>query len=80
MFNPVNLLKVKGLWERFSKEHPKLLPFAQSVYPQAIREGTVFDVKVTEEDGKSSHYNLRLSAEDIKIIHEAEELFGQAKK
>ncbi|HUM82275.1 MAG TPA: hypothetical protein PLN48_00660 [Lachnospiraceae bacterium] len=78
MFNPLHLLKIKGLWERFSKNHPRLLPFAQRIYPAAIGEGTVFDLRVQAADGTSYHYNMKLSAEDMQIIHETEDLFGQA--
>jgi hypothetical protein len=76
MFNPVNLFKLKGLWERFSKNHPKLLPWAQAVYPKTIREGTVIDCTVTTPDGRKIATNLKLSADDMEVIHELETVFN----
>jgi hypothetical protein len=76
MFNPVNLLKMKGLWERFSKNHPKLLPWAQAVYPSSIGPGTVIECTVTSPDGKKTATNLKLSEDDMEIIGEVKEVFN----
>lgn len=76
MFNPMNLLKLKGLWERFSGNHKKLLPWAMAVYPKALAEGTVIECTVTSPDGKKVATNLRLSADDMQIIRETEAVFN----
>ena len=68
MINPMQLLQAKESWERVKKNHPKLVPFGRSLYPNAIREGTVFDIRVTEPDGIEYHGNIRLKAEDVEEV------------
>lgn len=74
MVNPMGLFRLKGLWEQLRKGHPKMVPFARSVYPGAIAEGTIIDIKVTDPAGKVYHYNMRLTAEDMAALEEAREV------
>ncbi|MDO4804182.1 MAG: hypothetical protein Q4A32_05120 [Lachnospiraceae bacterium] len=76
MINPMALLKLKGLREQFKSSHPKLAPFMNRVYPDAIAEGTVVDIKVTDPNGNSYHYNMRITAEDMAAINEVREAAG----
>jgi len=80
MFNPLNLIKLKGLLERFSNNHPKLIPFGKRVYPQAMEEGTLIEISVTQPDGRKTETNLKLSADDMAIIREAEDLMSAKNK
>ncbi|MCR5294763.1 MAG: hypothetical protein K6E30_06260 [Lachnospiraceae bacterium] len=74
MMNPFELIRLKGFWDSFSAAHPKLVPFAKSVYPAAFGEGTVVDVRITDPNGRNYHYNLRISAEDMQNLGEAQKL------
>jgi hypothetical protein len=40
------------------------------VRAQAIGEGTIIDIKVTDPNGKTFHYNLKLTQEDINDLAE----------
>jgi hypothetical protein len=68
--NPMDMFKIKGIWDRFCAAHPKLVPFFRTVRTQAIGEGTIIDIKVTDPNGKTFHYNLKLTQEDINDLAE----------
>lgn len=74
MVNPLDLFRLKGIWDRLQANHPKMLPFIRSVYPAAIGEGTIIDIRVTDPAGKVYRFNMRLSAEDMAGINEAHEI------
>ena len=76
MVNPMELFRLKAIWDRLCQAHPKLVPFLRSVYPAAFGEGSIVDIKVTDPSGKVYHYNMRLSAEDMEAFHAAS-AFGQ---
>ena len=71
MMNPMDIFRLKGFWDSFKAAHPKMVPFAKSVYPAAIGEGTIIDVRVTDPNGRNYHYNLQITAEDMKNLSEA---------
>ena len=76
MINPMMLFKLKGLWDRITSNHPKMVPFGRTVFPAAIDVGTIVDVKVTDPNGKTYHYNMRIS-EFFSILLRIFELFLQ---
>ncbi len=72
--NPMDVFRIKGIWDRFCAAHPKLVPFFRTVHAQAIGEGTIIDVKVTDPNGKTYHYNLKLTQEDLNDLSEVRSL------
>lgn len=70
MLNPGKLLKLKGYWETFSKNHPKFQGFLNAVKNEAIEEGTIFEINVKTSSGKTICSNLKLTESDIKLIKE----------
>ena len=72
MVNPMMLFKIKGLWDRITSNHPKMVPFGRTVFPAAIGVGSIVDVKVTDPNGKTYHYNMRVSEDDMEAIREIE--------
>ena len=74
MINPMDILKVKGMWDRFRNDHPKLIAFGKAVSGGYIQEGTVFDLTVTDPEGKSIRTNFRLSGEDLALFRELAEI------
>ena len=66
--NPMFLMQAKQRLELFQKEHPKVLPFFNTVKAQALREGTVLELKVTDPDGKEYVSNIRLTANDVETV------------
>lgn len=68
------LLKLGGLWAKFSKNHPKFPQFVKAVQKNGIKEDTVIDVKITYTDGTELDTNLKLTASDLAMIEELKKL------
>ena len=68
------LLKLGGLWAKFSKNHPKFPQFVKAVQKNGIKEDTVIDVKITYPDGAELDTNLKLTASDLAMIEELKKL------
>lgn len=75
MLNPAKLFKIKGAWESFTRSHPKFINFINALRSSYLKEGTVIEIKVTTEEGKSICSNIKLSEEDIKLFMDMTEMF-----
>ena len=40
------IMKFKGAWDTFTKNHPKFVPFMQAVGQDAIADGTIIEVRL----------------------------------
>jgi hypothetical protein len=67
--NPMALMQLQQRVGTFQKDHPKVLPFLQAVGESAVKEGTVFAVKVTTPEGDVFEANIKLTANDIETIN-----------
>lgn len=74
MFNPSKLLKIKGSWERFAANHPKFISFLAALRNNFIKEGTVIEISVKTDDGRTVCSNLRLTKDDIDLFTEILEM------
>ena len=64
------LLKLGGLWGKFSKSHPKFPQFIKAVQKNGIPVDTVIDVKITYPDGNVVDTNLKVTESDLELIEE----------
>ncbi|MBR0450443.1 MAG: hypothetical protein Q4D71_01170 [Oscillospiraceae bacterium] len=74
MINPMDILKLKGMWQQFRDAHPKLVAFAKAVRNGYVKEGSVFDLTVTDPEGNSIRTNFRLSESDLELFRQLAEL------
>lgn len=74
MINPAKLMRLKGMWTRFSQDHPKFLGFLKAAQEGFAEEGTVVDISLRTEDGRTIHSNLRLNAQDIAAFRELQNI------
>lgn len=72
--NPMKLLQVKGLWNKFQKNHPKFPQFIKAVGKNALQEGSVIEINVTTADGRTMSSNLKINAEDMDLLRQIQEL------
>lgn len=63
-----SIMKIKGAWDTFTKNHPKFMPFMQAVGREAIGEGTIIEVKVTAPDGREYNTNMKLTQSDMDLF------------
>ncbi len=74
MINPAKLFKLKSLWDRFVKNHPKFPQFMNAVQSNGINEGSVIEIIVTTPDGKNISTNVKITASDKEMFAELAEL------
>lgn len=72
--NPASLFKMKGLWDKFTANHPKFPKFMQAVQQKGIQEGTILAMSVTTPSGEKIETNLRVTAEDMELFQELKNL------
>lgn len=66
--DPLQLLKMKGMWEKFTARHPKFPAFLKAAEQGAIGEGTVIEITITTAEGKKISSNLKVKAEDMEMF------------
>ncbi len=77
MFNPAMIFKIKSMWERFERNHPKFPRFLRVVGDECIQAGTIIEISVTKADGENITSNIRLTEDDMELIRTMKELARQ---
>lgn len=67
--NPMAMMKVKGLLDRFKENHPKV-PMFFSAAAQNIGEGSIIEISVTTAEGKNLCTNMKVTAEDLELLEQ----------
>lgn len=62
------IMKFKGAWDTFNKNHPKFLPFMQAVGREAVTDGIIIEVKVTSPEGKEYNTNMKITQSDLDLF------------
>lgn len=75
MFNPGKLFKIKNAWESFAGNHPKFINFISALRYNYIKEGTIIEINVTTEEGKTISSNLKLTDKDMDLFTQMSEMF-----
>lgn len=70
--NPMKLMQMKGLADKFKANHPKIPGFFNAV-AGAAEEGSVLEMKLTGADGKTLCANIRITADDMALLREINE-------
>lgn len=73
--NPLKAMALKAEYSRFQTRHPKVVPFFNAVYGSALKENTIIEMQVSTADGKQYSSNMKITAEDIKMLQDLRELF-----
>lgn len=68
------MLKLGGLWAKFSKNHPKFPQFVKALQKNGFKADTIIDIKLTYPDGNVLDSNLKISEEDLKLFNELKQL------
>lgn len=66
--NPMMLMQLKDKAETFGREHPKMMPFFQTISQRALTEGSVLEIKATSVDGEEYVSNIKITANDMELI------------
>ena len=64
MPNPMEIMKLMGMWNTFKSNHPKFPKFmAAAAQPGVITEDTI-------PDGRTMETNLKITASDLEMIQQ----------
>lgn len=74
MQNPAAIFQMMNLWNRFQRNHPKFPKFLSAVVKNAVKEGSIIEIRVTTAEGESYDSNLKINAEDMEMIEQLKEL------
>lgn len=70
------IFKLKGMWDKFTRNHPKFPAFLKEFRKHQMTEGTVIDVKITFPDTKEIETNIKLTNDDLNLLEELKKLKG----
>ena len=76
--NPKQLLQLAERWRIFNEQHPRVIGFVKDVGRNSIRPGVILELKVTDENGRSSVTNMRLTEDDVETIEILRSLKGSS--
>ena len=68
------MLKLGGLWAKFSKNHPKFPQFIKAVQKNGINADTIIDIKITYPNGEVLDSNLKITESDLSLIEELKKI------
>ena len=73
--NPMNLIKLRSLFDRFKENHPKVPLFFKAAVG-SVREGSIIEIKVIppESDKQTIITSLKVNSEDIALFEELKEM------
>ena len=74
--NPKQLMQLSERWRIFNDQHPRVLDFIRDVGRNSIEPGTILELKVTENSGRTAVTNICLTEEDVETISILKNLKG----
>ena len=73
--NPMAMMKIKGLLDRFRSNHPTV-PMFFSAASQSIGEGSIIEISITNADGKKLCTNMKVTADDLELFEQLKNTAG----
>lgn len=70
MINPASIFKMKGAWEKFTANHPRVPAFMQAASQGMLSEGSIIDLTIVAPDGRKIQTNVRLTESDMELFRE----------
>lgn len=76
--NPMMIMQMKTLLERFQRNHPRVPMFLADA-GQSLGEGSIIEINVTTEEGKNLCTNLKVTEEDMELIRQLRTMMPQGR-
>ena len=70
----MDILKFKGMWDEFTRRHPKFPLFLNAVTQNGITEGTILEIQVKQPNGTELTSNLKITKEDMELFQKLREM------
>lgn len=78
MINPMKLMQLKSMGDRFKANHPRVPGFCNAAMHN-LCEGCIIEMSMTDPDGKKICANIRVTADDMEMLREAREALDSMK-
>ncbi len=76
MMNPVELMKIKGLFDKFKANHPKVPMFFQKA-STSIGVDSIIEITVTTASGETLCTNMKVKQEDLELVEQIKKMATQ---
>lgn len=76
MINPMALMQMKGMLDKFKQNHPKV-PMFLSDAARSMGEGSIIEISVTSPEGRKITTNMRVTQDDLELVEQLK-AFGQS--
>ncbi len=67
--NPMTLMKIKGLVDKFKTNHPKIPLFFNDA-ARSVGEGSIIEISITTAEGRNLCTNMRVTKEDLELVEQ----------
>ena len=64
-----DVMKLRGAWEKFTRNHPKFPAFLNAAKAKGIVEGTIIGITITGPEGETITTNVKVNAEDLELFN-----------
>lgn len=71
--NPMKLMQLKSMWDKFQGNHPKFPLFLKAASQKGMEEGSVIAITITTPEGKDISSNIKLTASDMELVNTLKE-------
>ncbi len=71
--NPMALMKLKVLMDKFKSNHPKVPMFFQDA-AKSIGEGSIIEINVTTAEGRNLCTNMKVTKDDLELVEQLKNL------
>ena len=76
--NPKQLMQLAERWRIFNDQHPKVIDFVRDVGRNSVQPGVILELRVTNNEGRTTVTNIRLTEEDVETINILKSLKGNS--
>lgn len=71
--NPMALMKMKGMFEKFQGNHPKIPMFFKAA-SKSIGVDSIIEINVTTAEGKTLCTNMKVTKEDLELVEQLKQI------
>ena len=74
--NPMQFMQLADRLRIFQSQHPRVIDFLRDVGRNSLEPGVVMELRVTDNNGRTSVTNIRLTQEDMETLEIIKNLKG----
>ena len=68
------MFKLKGMWDRFCKNHSMFPKFIKSFQKNGVNVDDIIDIKITYANGTDIETNIKVTQSDLELFEQLKQL------